>query len=77
MLYASLKAIHLLAVIAWVGGMFFMLMCLRPAVHEVLEAPPRVRLMHSTLRRFLRIISIAALAIFVSGAATIPGMMIA
>jgi hypothetical protein len=40
-LYASLKAIHLLAVIAWVGGMFFMLMCLRPAVHEVLEAPPR------------------------------------
>ena len=43
MLYASLKAIHLLAVIAWVGGMFFMLMCLRPAVHEVLEAPARVR----------------------------------
>ena len=71
MLYASLKAIHLLAVIAWVGGMFFMLMCLRPAVHEVLEAPPRVRLMHSTLRRFLRIISIAALAIFVSGAAMV------
>ena len=42
MLYASLKAFHLLAVIAWVGGMFFMLMCLRPAVQEVLEAPPRV-----------------------------------
>ena len=56
MLYASLKAIHLLAVIAWVGGMFFTLMCLRPAVHEVLEAPARVRLMQSTLRRFLRIV---------------------
>ena len=71
MLYASLKAIHLLAVIAWVGGMFFMLMCLRPAVHEVLEAPPRVRLMHSTLRRFFRIISIAVVAILVTGAAMV------
>ena len=71
MLYASLKAIHLLAVIAWVGGMFFMLMCLRPAVHEVLEAPARVRLMHATLRRFLRIVALAALAVLVSGAAMI------
>ena len=59
MLYASLKAVHLLAVIVWVGGMFFMLMCLRPAVHEVLEAPARVRLMHATLRRFLRIVGLA------------------
>ena len=71
MLYASLKAVHLLAVIAWVGGMFFMLMCLRPAVHEVLEAPPRVRLMHATLRRFLRIVGLAVLAILLSGAAMI------
>ena len=57
MLYASLKAIHLLAVIVWVGGMCFMLICLRPAVHEVLEAPARVALMHATLRRFLRIVA--------------------
>ena len=71
MLYASLKAIHLLAVIAWVGGMFFVLMCLRPAVHEVLEAPPRVRLMDATLRRFLRIIAIAVIAILVSGVAMV------
>ena len=71
MLYASLKAIHLLAVIAWVGGMFFMLMCLRPAAHEVLEAPARVRLMHSTLRRFFRIVDLGALAVFLSGAAMI------
>jgi uncharacterized membrane protein len=71
LLYASLKAVHLLAVIAWVGGMFFVLMCLRPAVHEVLEAPPRVRLMHATLRRFLRIVGLSAVAILVSGAAMI------
>ena len=71
MLYASLKAVHLLAVIAWLGGMFFMLMCLRPAVHEVLDAPPRIRLMHATLRRFLRIVGLAVLAILLSGAAMI------
>jgi uncharacterized membrane protein len=70
-LYASLKAIHLLAVIAWVGGMFFMLMCLRPAAHEVLEAPPRVRLMQATLRRFLRLVAVAVVAILLSGAAMI------
>lgn len=69
MLYAALKAVHLLAVIAWLGGMFFTLMCLRPAVHEVLDPPPRIRLMHATMRRFLRIVGIAVLAILLSGAA--------
>ena len=71
MLYASLKAVHLLAVIAWLGGMFFMLMCLRPAAQEVLDPPPRIRLMHATLRRFLRIVGLAVLAILLSGAAMI------
>jgi len=70
-LYASLKAVHLLAVIAWVGGMFFMLLCLRPAAHEVLEPPARVRLMHATLRRFFRIVSLAVLVVLLSGAAMI------
>ena len=42
LLYASLKAVHLLAVIAWLGGMFFMLMCLRPAAQEVLDPPSRI-----------------------------------
>jgi len=71
LLYASLKAVHLLAVIAWLGGMFFMLMCLRPAAQEVLDPPSRIRLMHSTLRRFLRIVGLAVLAILLSGAAMI------
>ncbi len=68
MLYASLKAVHLLAVIVWIGGMFFMLMCLRPAAAEVLEPPSRVRLMHATLRRFFRAVTLAALAALASGA---------
>ena len=72
MLYASLKAIHLLAVIVWVGGMFFTLMCLRPAVHEVLEAPARVRADARDAASLPRGSSrIAALAVLVSGAAMI------
>ena len=51
-LYATLKAFHLLAVIVWVGGMAFVLFCLRPAA-RVLEPPVRIALMHAALRRFL------------------------
>jgi uncharacterized membrane protein len=67
-LYASLKAIHLLGVIVWVGGMFFMLACLRPAAAEVLEPPARVRLMHAAMRRFFDAATIAALFVLLSGA---------
>ncbi len=68
MLYASLKAVHLLAVIVWIGGMFFMLACLRPAAAEVLEPPARVRLMHAAMRRFFAAATIAALFVLLSGA---------
>ena len=52
MVYALLKTVHMLAVIGWLGGMFFVLFCLRPAL-PVLDAPQRVRLMHAALLRFL------------------------
>ncbi len=71
MLYASLKAIHLLSIVAWVGGMFFAHVCLRPAAARVLEPPVRVRLMHAALRRFLDVVTVAAPLAFLSGAAMI------
>jgi uncharacterized membrane protein len=37
--------LHLLAVIIWVGGMFFAHMALRPAVNELLQPPQRLPLM--------------------------------
>ncbi len=37
--------LHLLAVIVWVGGMFFAHMALRPAVNALLEPPQRLPLM--------------------------------
>ena len=65
-LYASLKAIHLLAAVVWVGGMFFMVACLRPAA-SVLEPPQRVRLMHATMRRFFAVVAVAATLALLSG----------
>lgn len=68
MLYAALKALHLLAVVAWVGGMFFVLVCLRPAA-LVLEAPERIRLLHAALGRFLGVVAWSAGIALLSGAA--------
>ena len=46
------KLLHLLAVLLWVGGMFFAHFILRPAAVEALEAPQRLKLMDAVLRRF-------------------------
>jgi len=70
MLYASLKAVHLLAVVVWVGGMAFTLYCLHPAAKQ-LDPAQRVPLMHAVLRRFLAVVAIAVAVIFASGATMI------
>jgi uncharacterized membrane protein len=70
MLYASLKAVHLLAVVVWIGGMAFTLFCLRPAA-AVLEPAPRVILMHAVLARFFAVVTLAAAIVLVSGATMI------
>ncbi len=46
------KLIHLLAVIVWVGGMFFAYVVLRPAAVDVLQPPERLRLWDNVFRRF-------------------------
>jgi uncharacterized membrane protein len=46
------KLIHLLAVLIWVGGMFFAYMVLRPAAVDVLQPPERLRLWVNVFRRF-------------------------
>jgi uncharacterized membrane protein len=70
MLYAFLKAIHLLAVVAWIGGMAFTLFCLRPAL-TVLEPASRVTLMHAVMGRFIAVVTLAAALAFVTGATMI------
>lgn len=67
MSYALLKTVHLLSLIAWIGGMFFVLSSLRPAL-AVLETPPaRVRLMHAVLQRFFAVVLVAAGLVLASG----------
>jgi uncharacterized membrane protein len=48
---ALLIALHVLAVVVWVGGMFFAYMVLRPSAGP-LEAEARLALWHRVFRRF-------------------------
>jgi uncharacterized membrane protein len=44
--------LHVLAVVIWVGGMFFAYMALRPAAVQTLEPPQRLPLWAATFTRF-------------------------
>ena len=66
MLYASLKLIHLLSIVVWVGGMVFAHFFLRPAT-QVLEPAVRVRLMHDVLERFFAAVLVAVVLMLASG----------
>ena len=66
MAYALVKAVHLLAVVVWLGGMFFAHFCLRPAA-MALPPPQRVPLMATALGRFFRAVAASIGLILVSG----------
>ena len=66
MLYATLKTLHVLSLIVWIGGMVFAHFFLRPAVAS-LEPPLRLRLMHDVLGRFFKAVLVASLLTLVSG----------
>ncbi len=66
MFYATLKTIHLLSIIVWIGGMVFVQFFLRPAL-LALEAPERLRLMHDVLGRFFNAVLVAAGLALASG----------
>lgn len=59
-------AVHILCAIVWVGGMFFALAIVRPAL-AVLEPPQRVALHHRIFRRFFPLIWGAIALILASG----------
>jgi uncharacterized membrane protein len=66
MLYATLKTLHVLAIVVWIGGMVFAHFFLRPALAQ-LEPPQRLRLMHEVLGRFFKAVLLAALLTLASG----------
>ena len=59
-------AVHLLCAVVWVGGMFFAVMIVRPAL-AVLEPPQRVALHHRIFSRFFLVIWGAMPLILASG----------
>ena len=65
--FAAVYALHLLAALIWVGGMFFAWMILRPAAVSVLEAPARLTLWAEVFRRFFQWVWVAVLILPVSG----------
>ena len=67
---AVLIALHLLAAIVWIGGMFFAYVCLRPALGD-LDPPDRCRLWNQVLKRFFAAVWVAAALLLVTGYAMI------
>jgi uncharacterized membrane protein len=66
-MFALMLALHLLAAIIWVGGMFFVLHVLRPSL-GVLEPPPqRLKLMRQVTGRFFPIAAICAVVLLATG----------
>lgn len=61
------KLIHILAVVIWVGGMFFSYMVLRPGAAEVLQPPERLRLWAKVFARFFNWVWLAVFLLLVSG----------
>jgi uncharacterized membrane protein len=66
MLYAVLQALHVLAVVVWVGGMVFAHFFLRPAV-SALPPPVRLPLMQAVLDRFFAAVLAAAAVTLATG----------
>ena len=66
MIYATLKTVHVLSIILWIGGMVFAHFFLRPAVAQ-LDAPMRLRLMHDVLGRFFQAVLVASHLTLASG----------
>lgn len=58
---------HLLAAIAWIGGMFFAYFCLRPAAADVLQPPQRLPLWVETFARFLPYMAAGVTVLAISG----------
>lgn len=66
MIDATLKTLHVLSIVVWVGGMVFAHFFLRPAAAQ-LEPPVRLRLMHDVLGRFFQAVLVVSVLTLVSG----------
>ncbi len=61
------QAIHGMAATAWIGGIFFAYMALRPAANKALEPPQRVKLWQATYAHFFPWVWLMIALLLVSG----------
>ena len=66
---ALMKFLHVLAAIAWLGGISFMLFALRPAAAETLQPPQRLPLITRTMQRFFALAWASIAILLLSGLA--------
>jgi uncharacterized membrane protein len=59
--------LHLAAAVFWMGGMAFMVMNLRPALHANLQPPVRLVLMAQVLRRFFYVVMASIAVLLATG----------
>jgi uncharacterized membrane protein len=59
-------AIHVITAAIWVGGMFLLLVCLRPNL-GALEPPQRLTLMRGTLQKFFPWVWLSVLVLLATG----------
>ena len=71
---ALMKFLHVLASIAWLGGISFMLFALRPAAAGLLAPPQRLALMAQTLQRFFSLVWASIVVLLLTGLAMLLGV---
>lgn len=62
-----MKLAHILAIVVWVGGMFFAYVVLRPSAAEILQPPERLRLWDKVFSKFFNWVWFAVFLVLVSG----------
>ncbi len=63
----TLKVLHLLGVVIWVGGMFFAYMVLRPVVNQLLPSPQMLKFWKAIFTSFFHWVWLSITVILASG----------
>lgn len=66
-MHALMLFLHVAGAIFWLGGMAFLVLALRPALHELHPPPVRLPLMVAVLRRFFVVVWVSIAALLLTG----------
>lgn len=69
-----MKFLHVLAAIAWLGGIGFMLVALRPVAASLLAPPQRLPLIAQALQRFFGLVWASIAVLLLTGLAMLLGV---